>query len=108
MRVLLSVVLTVQNRHSVNLLNKWINLNKRFLPDLTVIPECPSKDSHTLILGSCGVTFPGKRNFADVIKIGDLSWVMHLGPISSHEPLKAENCPCLEAGYEADREVREL
>lgn len=41
------------------------------------------------------------------LKIGRLSWTIYVGPIKSHEPLKAEKLPWLESDS-AEEEAEEM
>ena len=62
------------------------------------------KDVQVLIPGICQcVTFHGKTDFAEVIKVidlemGGLSWIIPAGSIQSHEFLKSENLLWLRSG----------
>lgn len=81
----------------------WENNSKHVI---FVAEEWPFKDAHTLIPGTCGgITFPGKGDLADVITVIDLKikrlpWIIWVGFIESHEPLKVENIHFLEAEEE--------
>lgn len=62
------------------------------------------KDIHIFVPGACQyVTFHGKIDFADVIKVSDpemgrLSWLILAGSTSSHEFPKSENLSWLRSG----------